>query len=404
MLNKSLSRNLDLTLPNGKSAFLFGSRKIGKSTFLKKNFSKSLYYNLLDQNLYFELVKNPSKLRAELLALKLKKDKRLKQPIIIDEIQKIPALLDEVHLLIEDHDLTFILCGSSARKLKNSAVNMLGGRAWSYKFFPFNSAELKANQNWDLLKALKQGLIPDHYLEDQKYWLKNLQSYVETYLKEEIKAESLTRNLIAFSRFLDSIAFSHAELTNYSNIARDCGIDSKTVKEYYQILIDTLLGDYIYPYNNRKGRDAIKSTPKFYLFDVGLANYLCQLEFNSLKGADAGKALEHFIWMELRAYLAYEELDYEIKFWRSKSGLEVDFILTSLKSIKLVVETKISANINKKELTGTLAFLSENPEVKLAYIVCLENKPRLISSPGGDILITPVNEFLDDLWAGRVTS
>ena len=387
----------------GKSIFLFGPRKIGKSTYLKKNFTHSLYFTLLNSSLFFEFQKEPFRLREHILALKAKNDKSLEEPIIIDEIQKIPALLDEVHLMIEEYGFDFILCGSSARKLKRSSVNMLGGRAWSYSFHPFTYHELEQAKKWDLLRALKQGLIPNHYLEPDKNFKKNLQSYVQTYLKEEVQEESLVRNLANFSRFIDSLAYSHGELTNYSNIARDCGIDSKTVKEYYQILIDTLLGSYISPYTPSSGRETIKSTPKFYLFDVGLANYICHQKFNELRGELAGKALEHLVFMELNAYINYYDKDFKIKFWRTKTGLEVDFILTELREVRFALEVNISKNISKRDLKGIVAFKEENPDTN-AYLICLEKNSRLIKTKSGiEVQIISIEDFLDMLWSNKLT-
>lgn len=210
-------------LAPGQSAFLWGARKTGKSTYLKQQFPRSLVYNFLDTDLVFEFSKRPARLREQLLA---QDSAVLKQPIILDEVQKVPQLLDEVHWLIENEGLQFILCGSSARKLKRGQANLLGGRAWRFERFPLISTELKSV---DLLRALNHGLIPSHYLTEP--YQKSLRAYVTDYLKEEVFAEGLARNVPAFSRFFEAMGYSHGELTNYSNIARDCGVDSKTVKE-----------------------------------------------------------------------------------------------------------------------------------------------------------------------------
>lgn len=161
----------------------------------------------------------------------------LNYPVILDEVQKVPQILDEVHWLIENKGLRFILCGSSARKLKRGKANLLGGRAWRYEMFPLVTAEL---ENLNLLRVLNRGMMPDHYLQES--YKKALRAYTQDYLKEEVFDEGLTRNIPAFARFFDAMGYSHGELTNYSNIARECGVDSKTVKEYYQILVDTPLG------------------------------------------------------------------------------------------------------------------------------------------------------------------
>ncbi len=314
-----IQRILNLELPERQSAFLWGARKTGKSTYLKSAFPKSLVFDFLKTDLLLEFSKRPSLLRERLLA---RDEGVLKHPIILDEVQKVPNLLNEVHWLIENEGLRFILCGSSARKLKRGKANLLGGRAWRYEMFPLVSAELG---EVDLLKVLNRGLIPSHYLKDD--YLRSLKAYVTDYLKEEVFDEGLTRNIPAFSRFFDAMGYSHGELTNYSNIARDCGVDSKTVKEYYQILVDTLLGRFISPFKKRQSRQVIGKAPKFYLFDVGVAGVLTNRHVTDPRGELFGKALEHFIFMELVAHRSLSGLDYEISFWRTKTGLEVDFVL-----------------------------------------------------------------------------
>ncbi len=260
---ENIKRILDMELPSGQSAFLWGPRKTGKSSYLRKKFPDSIVYDFLRTDLFIEFSKNPSLLREQLLA---QDSNVLDHPIILDEVQKTPQILDEVHGLIEDIGLRFILCGSSTRKFKRGKANLLGGRAWRYEMFPFVTAELV---EMDLLRILNRGLTPSHYLKDGHK--KALKAYVQDYLKEEVFAEGLTRNIPAFSRFFDAMGYSHGELTNYTNIARECGVDSKTVKEYYQILVDTLLGRMVEPFKKRQDRGVITRAPKFYLFDVGVA-------------------------------------------------------------------------------------------------------------------------------------
>ncbi|MBN1424902.1 ATP-binding protein [Candidatus Fermentibacteria bacterium] len=229
-----IERLLRIDLPARQSAFLWGPRKVGKSTFLQSQFPESLRYDFLKSDTYFELSSRPWALREQLAA---QPEALLDRPIILDEVQKVPALLDEVQWLIENRGLRFILCGSSARKLKRGKANLLGGRAWRFEMFPLVFPEIR---DFDLLRALTRGLIPSHYLQENHR--RSLRAYVLDYLKEEVAAEGLTRNIPAFSRFFDAMAYSHGQLTNYSNIARECGVDSKTVREYYQTLIDTLMG------------------------------------------------------------------------------------------------------------------------------------------------------------------
>ena len=386
----SYKRVLKLELPERQSAFLWGARKTGKSTFLKEHFPNCIRYDLLESDLVLRLLKEPHRLREEIL---LFDEKQLRHPIIIDEIQKIPTLLDEVHWLIENKGVHFILCGSSARKLKRTGVNLLGGRAWRYSMFPLVYKEIP---DFDLLRALNAGLVPSHYRSSN--YRKSLKAYIIDYLNQEIKEEGLVRNLAAFARFLDSLAFSHGELTNYSNIASDCGVDAKTVQEYYQILVDTHLGYRIGPFAKRVSRDLIRSMPKFYLFDVGVATHISKNSINALQGEIAGKAFEHFILMELVAYCGYSDLDFSIQFWRTKTGLEVDFILDRG---AIAIEVKISDRIGKHDLKGLLAFTEEH-KTKKAFLVSNEKRARRIQQDTSPIDILPWKTFLDLLWNGEV--
>lgn len=383
---EEIRRLLRIKLPKGQSAFLWGARKTGKSTFLRSEFPQSLVYDFLKTDLLMEFAKRPSLLRERVLA----QDKRiLGRPIILDEVQKVPDVLDEVHWLMENRNLRFILCGSSARKLKRGRANLLGGRAWRYEMFPLVSQELG---EIDLLRALNQGMIPAHYLGAN--YRKSLKAYVTDYLKEEVFDEGLTRNIPAFSRFFDSMGYSHGELTNYSNIARDCGVDSKTVKEYYQILVDTLLGQYVTPFKKRQSRQVIGRAPKFYLFDVGVAGVLTNRRIVEQRGEQFGRALEHFVLMELVAYRSLKELEYEINFWRTKSGLETDFILGGG---EIAIEVKGASRVDSRDLKGIKTFVEEFSPKK-AIVVCAEKAERLV----GSIRIMPWSVFLKKLWGGRI--
>ncbi|NMC65544.1 MAG: ATP-binding protein, partial [Acidobacteria bacterium] len=287
----TFKRILKISLPSRQSAFLWGPRKTGKSTYLKETFPESIYYDFLKTDVALEFIKRPALLREQLMA---KDEMSLKRPIIIDEVQKVPEVMDEVHWLIENKGLSFILCGSSARKLKRGKGNLLGGRAWRFEMFPLVTPELK---DIDLLRALNHGLIPDHYLSDD--YKMSLQGYVQDYLKEEVFAEGLIRNIPAFARFFDAVGYTHGELISFSNIARDCGVDSKTVKEYYQILADTLLGRLVEPFRKRQSRQVIMRSPKFYLFDVGVAGTIMKRQISETRGEQFGRAFEHFIFMEI---------------------------------------------------------------------------------------------------------
>ncbi len=382
----NIKRVLKIDLPHTQSAFLWGARKTGKTTYLKEKFSNSIYYDFLKTDLFLEFSKRPYLLREQLLA---KDVILLRQPIILDEVQKIPQILDEVHWLIENKSLSFILCGSSARKLKRGKANLLGGRAWRLEMHPLVSAELK---ELDLLKILNRGLIPAHYLSEN--YKKSLTAYTQDYLKEEIFAEGLVRNIPAFSRFFDAMGYSHGELTNYLNIARDCGVDSKTVKEYYQILVDTLLGKFVEPYKKRQERQVISKAAKFYLFDVGVSGAISKRHIQEERGELFGRALEHFIFMELSAYNSYRELGFDINFWRTKSGLEVDFILGNG---EVALEIKGSGNIQNRDMHALKTF-SQDYSPRLSIIVCNEREERI----SGDVKILPWEKFLIQLWDGRI--
>ncbi len=379
-------RILKIDLPPLQSAFLWGPRKTGKSTYLKKRFPNSLIFDFLQTDLFLNFSKIPSLLREQLLA---KPPDALKHPVILDEVQKIPQILDEVHWLIENKGLRFILCGSSARKLKRGKANLLGGRAWRYEMFPLATTELKS---LNLLRALNHGLIPIHYIQDN--YKKSLKAYSQDYLKEEVFDEGLTRNVPAFSRFFDAMGYSHGELTNYSNIARECGVDSKTVKEYYQILIDTLLGTRVEPFKKRQERQVITRASKFFLFDVGIAGAITKRHLEEEKGELFGRALEHFIFMEINAHRSYKELDYEINFWRTKSGLEVDFVLGGG---EVAIEVKGTSRIEPRDLRSLKGFIEEYTPQK-ALMVCNEKEERLHHQ----IRITSWRKFLCDLWEGNI--
>lgn len=379
-------RILKMDLPQKKSAFLWGARKTGKSTYLKNEFKQSVFFDLLDTDLFFDFNKRPALLRERIIALD---EKFLKLPIIIDEVQKAPLLLEEIHWLIENKGFSFILCGSSARKLKRGQANLLGGRAWRFELFPLTYNEIN---DFNLLKALNNGLIPEHYDEKNSY--RTLKSYVQDYLKEEIFEEGLARNIPAFSKFLDAVGYCQGEMINYSNISRDCGVDSKTIREYFQILVDTLLGVFIEPFSKKINRQVIIKTPKFYLFDVGVASYLQRRMIQEEKGIPFGQAFEHFILMELLSHRSYKELDYKINYYRTKSGYEVDFVLDHG---QIAIEVKGSSRIERKNIKGLEEF-NKLYKPKKAMVVCNEKEKRQL----GDILIIPWREFLEKLWAGEI--
>ncbi len=385
-----LKRFLKLELPKNQSLFLWGARKTGKSTFLKELYPHSIYIDLLENDTLLSYAKNPSRLRHEVLEYK---PDILQYPIIIDEIQKVPALLDEVHWLIEngkDRGIYFILCGSSLRRLKLSGSNLLGGRAWRQIFMPICYPELPT---FDLLRIVNQGLIPSHYLA-QKDYERLLQGYLADYLIPEIQWESRIRQIGSFSRFLDAIAYSNGSMVSWNNIARECSVNSRTVQSYVELLIDMLLGYLIFPYSKNQSRAMISATPKFYFFDTGIISVLKNSTISTLKGAEAGSRLEHYIFLELMAYKNLNNLLFPIEYWRTKSGYEVDFILDKG---KVAIEVKISENVHVSDLKALRAFAHDNVETA-CFLVSLEPKARKIEIGNGYITILPVEEFLKRLW------
>ncbi|MBN9565286.1 MAG: ATP-binding protein [Alphaproteobacteria bacterium] len=378
-----IKRFLEFTLPPGQSCFLWGARQTGKSTYLKSCFPNATYVDLLQADVYQSYLKNPSRLREEILA------QDNPSLIVLDEVQKVPLILDEVHSLIESQkNLQFILCGSSARRLKSTGANLLGGRAWRYHFLPLCYPELKTLE-W--VRIFNHGLLPSHYVKDNPQ--KSLAAYLFDYLLTEVQFEANLRKRDHFAKFLEALGFCHGELINYSNIARDCGIDSKTVRTYFEILEDMYLGYFLTPYRSRINRQTIQETPKFYLFDTGVANYLKRYEFKEFRGSEAGKSFEHYIFLELMAYKQLNDKREALHFWRTKEGYEVDFIVADQ-----AIEVKIVPAIEKRDLKGLLLF-GEQHAVKL-NVVCLESKKRVMSFNGQEVTIWPVQNFLDTLWGG----
>lgn len=366
-----------------ESCFFWGPRQTGKSTLLKNLFPHSPYYDLLLYDEFARLTSDPSMLRQELLA-----KESIKMPVIIDEVQKIPELLDEIQWLIVNKNIQFILCGSSARKLKRSGGNLLGGRALIYNLYPLVYKEIN---NFDLIKALNHGLVPRHYLSADPKRL--LQSYVGEYLKEEIAAEAAARNIPLFARFLEAAAFSNGQIVNYKNVAAECGINQVTAKEYFQILVDTMLACWVPVFQKRPKRRVI-SSPRFYLFDVGVTNHLLKRKDIDYGTESFGRAFEHFIFQELTAYSHYSGKNFDIKYWRTASQIEVDFILGDH---EIAVEIKATKQADYRHFAGLKAF-SEEYTTKKSILVSLDKKSRLIDG----INVLPWKEFLDSLWGGKI--
>ena len=382
------ARTPDLELPPRQSAFLWGARKTGKTTLLRRRFPLSARFDLLDTRLMLELTRAPWTLSERIRALE---PAQRNQPILIDEIQKVPSILDEVHRLIEEDGLSFVLCGSSARKLRRGDADPLGGRTWRLALHPLTWPEIP---DFDLLRVLNRGLLPAHY--DSPAVGESLAGYVDDYLREEVFEEGLTRNPPAFARFFHSLSFCHGEMLNYSDVARTSGVTSKTVKEYFRILVDTLVGVLVEPFSRRRSRAVITKAPKFYLFDVGVAGHLTGRRIERTAGEDFGRALEHFILMEILAYRAYSGRDFPVRFWRTRSGLECDFVLGT--DGAAAIEVTGAQRVGRRELRGLRAFADEHGPLQ-AFVVCNDRAPRRTDD---GIWILPWELFLEGLWGGEV--
>lgn len=358
-----------------KSFFLFGPRSSGKTYWIKKTLpQKALFINLLKSDEFLELSNKPSLLRSMVKGF---------NPIIIDEIQKLPILLDEVHYLIEEGNYKFLLTGSSARRLKREHANMLGGRAGQIHMYPLCSAEIP---NFDLNRYLNFGGLPRIYPSEDPAL--EFDAYLQNYLEQEIQIESHIRNLQPFSRFLKCAALSNGQLINYQSVANDVGLSPNTIAEYYQILQDTLLGFKLEPWLESRKRKAIQ-TAKFYLFDIGVCHYICNRQVISPQTKEWGDSFEQFIIMEIRSWIMYHSQRKKLYFWRNQSKHEVDIIIDS----EIGIEVKTADRIQKKHLVGLKALIEE--KITKRHIIVSFDPIRRIED---GIEFYPWQEFLQLLW------
>ena len=380
-----INRNVDLcNILENKSLFLFGPRQTGKSSFIKNqlmNTDVAMFWTLLDGRLRLKVLADPSILRQEVEVRNLRDC-----IIIIDEIQKCPELLDEVHFLIEERNIRFLLTGSSARKLRSSGVNLLGGRATQRHFHPFNFAEIGNHPNYNLSYIFEHGLLPSMFLSSNIE--EDLSAYVDTYLTEEIAAEGFSRNIPNFARFLTVASVSNSQLINYTNIASDSQVPVQTVKQWFQVLEDTLLGYQVESFINTKKRKAI-TTSKFYFFDIGIARALRNIPTPKENTTEFGEYFEHLICMELKSWIDYKHPRSKLTYWRSTSNMEVDFCVDE----EIAIEVKSSSNVTEKHLKGLKA-LREEGSFKRYVVVCQEEHPRIIDG----IEILPWKYFFEELW------
>jgi predicted AAA+ superfamily ATPase len=377
-----LTRALSLPVDPGESFFLWGPRQTGKSSLLRATYPHATWINLLRSDEFIAYSTRPALLREEL------RDAPLDRPVVIDEVQKVPALLDEVHWLIENRGLRFALCGSSARRVRRGHANLLGGRALRCELLGLVSTELGAK--FDVIRAVNHGYLPRHYLGDRPAGM--LRAYVVDYLKEEIAAEGLVRNLPAFAGFLQAAALTDGELVNFANLARECGVSKPTARDYFQILVDTLLGRFLPAYVKRPKRRVIQA-PKFYFADVGVVNQLARRGRLEPGTELFGKAFENWVQHELQAHRAYRDFAHELAYWRLASGIEVDFVVDD---VRVAIEAKATRRVHEGHLQGLRQIAVDHPRVARRIVVSLDAKRRRTDD---DIEILPANVFARELWA-----
>ncbi len=379
-MGKIFDRALNISLPPERSAFLWGPRKVGKTHWVSRHFEDGVFIDLLKSEVFADYASRPWLLRERL--------EGVSKTVVIDEIQMVPDLLNEIHWLIENRGTQFVLTGSSARKLRRNHANLLGGRAWRYTMAPLCWVEVN---DFDLEDVMIRGLLPPHFLSPDP--VQDLRAYVADYLKEEIAAEAVIRSIPAFAEFLRVAAVTSGTLLNYTNVAREAGVSSKVVRAYFQMLEDTLLGFRLAPWRKRVDRRLVE-TEKFYLFDVGVTNYLARRR-PAIGTPEFGNSFEQLILMELTAFRAYKNPELEITFWRTSSGLEVDFILGAM---EVAVEVKAKRRISSRDLAPLRSLVKEH-HAERAIVVSLENEPRTLSD---GVTVLPWRAFLDQLWGGDI--
>jgi len=371
--------------PPAESFFLFGPRGTGKSTFMRERFPDACYVDLLDPEMVRSFSARPERL-AEVV-----RGQGGQKCFVIDEIQKVPELLSVIHKLIEEKQgYTFVLTGSSARKLKRTGVDMLSGRALLRTMHPFLASEL--GESFHLEEALQRGLLPLVYSSANPEDV--LRSYAALYLREEVQMEGLVRNIGNFSRFLEAISFSHASILNLSNVARDCMVERKVVEGYTAILEDILLG-FRLPVFTRRAKRELAGHPKFYLFDAGVFRSLRPRGPLDRPEEMEGQALEGLVAQHLSGWLAYSPEKSDLYFWRTRSGVEVDFVVYGPQGL-WALEVKNTATIRPADLRGLKSFRDEYPEGRSIFLY--RGRERILRE---GILCLPCGDFLSHLLPGK---
>ncbi len=379
-----------LLLPKNKSFFLFGPRMTGKSTLLKSELKTALRIDLLEEANYQRYLSNPSALADELTSFEKKKPQGW---VIIDEIQRIPALLNEVHRTLESTKLKFALSGSSARKLKRGGANLLAGRAIELRLFSLSSIEI--GNKFVLSDVIRWGSLPSIWLSEPEAKKQILKTYISMYLREEIQAEGMVRNLQSFSRFLQLVGESIARELNYSAISKETSVTSKTIREYFEILEDTLIGFMLLPWK-KSIRKQLAGSPKFYLFDNGVTNALRENLSDLPTGEVWGALFEQWVIQEVRTTLSYRSFEGSIYYWKARGGNEVDLVIARGNKPILAVEIKSTQRPSDRHFSGLRSFAEEYPKIPLVLVT-----QQSRNSTHGKIEAMPALEFINDLWLGR---
>lgn len=383
-------RSLRLPPAGSENFFLWGPRQTGKTTLLRQRYGASRWVDLLKADEFRRYATRPEALREEIEA-----ENRGGRPfhVVVDEVQKVPALLDEIHWLIEHREVTFALCGSSARRVRRAGVNLLGGRALHYEMRGLTSRELDAD--FDLDRAAQFGYLP-HVLQSSRPG-RLLDDYIADYLRQEIEGEGRVRNLPAFGAFLDAAALGDGDIVNFTNIARECGVSAPTVKQYYGVLEETLVGRWLPAWRQRAKRRTI-AAPRFYFNDVGIVNRLARRGAPQ-RGSDAyGHAFENWVHHELASFRSYRAPEEPLHWWRLAGGIEVDFILGDM---RVAIEAKAKRQVTNRDLRGLRHLAKDHPEVRKRIVACLEPRPRRTED---GIEILPAADFAARLWSGELTA
>lgn len=383
-------RSLRLPPAGSENFFLWGPRQTGKTTLLRQRYGASRWVDLLKADEFRRYATRPEALREEIEA---ENPTRRPLHVVVDEVQKVPALLDEIHWLIEHRGVTFALCGSSARRVRRAGVNLLGGRALHYEMRGLTSRELDAD--FDLDRAAQFGYLPRVLQSSRPGRL--LDDYIADYLRQEIAGEGRVRNLPAFGAFLDAAALGDGDIVNFSNIARECGVSAPTVKQYYGVLEETLIGRWLPAWRQRAKRRTI-AAPRFYFNDVGIVNQLARRGAPQ-RGSDAyGHAFENWVHHELASFRSYRAPEEPLHWWRLAGGIEVDFIFGDM---HVAVEAKAKRQVTNRDLRGLRHLAKDHPEVRKRIVACLEPRPRRTED---SIEILPATTFAARLWSGELTA